>query len=98
MYAQGCKALSGEQIDHMDVSQLQTLIHSISVFYRVSPRHKHKIVKVRHLSQLRQIFLAQLFMTLLLVFCSRLTISLCFSTAGVTEQQLRGRNDGRWSK
>lgn len=56
MYAQGCKALSGEQIDHMDVSQLQTLIHSISVFYRVSPRHKHKIVKVRHLSQLLQIF------------------------------------------
>ena len=68
MYAQGCKALSGEQIDHMDVSQLQTLIHSISVFYRVSPRHKHKIVKVRHLSQLLQIFLAQLFMTFYCLF------------------------------
>ena len=44
------KRYHGEQIDQMDVSQLQTFIHGISVFYRVSPRHKHKIVKVRHIS------------------------------------------------
>ena len=75
MYAQGCKALSGDQIDQMDVSQLQTLIHGISVFYRVSPRHKHKIVKVRHVSQLLQIFLTLLFMAYF--FCGRFTISSC---------------------
>lgn len=46
LYATGSRALSGEQIDSMDVSQLEKLINQICVFYRVSPRHKHKIVKV----------------------------------------------------
>jgi len=47
LYATGSRALSGEQIDAMDISQLQKQINQICVFYRVSPRHKHKIVKVR---------------------------------------------------
>ena len=46
LYATGSRALSGEQIDLMDGSQLEKLINQIAVFYRVSPRHKHKIVKV----------------------------------------------------
>jgi len=46
LYATGSRALSGEQIDTMDVTQLEKLINQICVFYRVSPRHKHKIVKV----------------------------------------------------
>ena len=46
LYATGSRALSGDQIDAMDVSQLEKLINQICVFYRVSPRHKHKIVKV----------------------------------------------------
>jgi len=49
LYATGSRALSGEQIDSMDVSQLEKLINQICVFYRVSPRHKHKIVKVGQL-------------------------------------------------
>ena len=48
LYATGSRALSGEQIDSMDVTQLEKVINQICVFYRVSPRHKHKIVKVRY--------------------------------------------------
>ena len=46
LYATGSRALSGDQIDSVDMSQLEKLINHISVFYRVSPRHKHTIVKV----------------------------------------------------
>ncbi len=52
MYAQGCSALSGDQIDQLDIGDLQKNINSISVFYRVSPRHKHKIIKVQKLHSL----------------------------------------------
>lgn len=45
LYASGAKALSGDQIDQMDISQLEKVIDNICVFYRVSPRHKLKIVK-----------------------------------------------------
>jgi magnesium-transporting ATPase (P-type) len=38
--------MSGEEIDAMDIGQLEKVINHICVFYRVSPRHKHKIVKV----------------------------------------------------
>ena len=48
LYASGSQALSGDQVDQMDVLQLQSVIHHVSVFYRVSPRHKHKIVQVSH--------------------------------------------------
>jgi len=46
LYATGSRALSGDHIDSMDISQLEKLINHISVFYRVSPRHKHTIIKV----------------------------------------------------
>ena len=29
----------------MDISQLEQMVHHVAVFYRVSPRHKHKIVR-----------------------------------------------------
>ncbi|KAK2192812.1 hypothetical protein NP493_22g04001 [Ridgeia piscesae] len=45
LYAAGSQALSGDQVDQMDIGQLQDVIHHVSVFYRVSPRHKHKIVQ-----------------------------------------------------
>lgn len=37
--------MSGDQIDQMDLTELSSIIHLIPVFYRVSPRHKHKIVR-----------------------------------------------------
>ena len=46
LYAAGGQALSGEQLDKMDLTRLQQIINNVSVFYRVSPRHKHKIIKV----------------------------------------------------
>lgn len=46
LYASGGKAMSGEQIDQMEVGQLEKVINHTCVFYRVSPRHKLKIVKV----------------------------------------------------
>jgi len=46
LYATGSRALSGDQLDAMDMSQLEKVINYIAVFYRVSPRHKHTIIKV----------------------------------------------------
>jgi len=46
LYAVGSQAMSGEQLDQMDMGQLEKVIDHTYVFYRVSPRHKHKIVKV----------------------------------------------------
>ena len=46
LYAVGAPTLSGDEIDQMDLAQLQRIINQVSVFYRVSPRHKYKIVKV----------------------------------------------------
>ena len=46
LYSSGCSALSGDQVDEMDMTDLEQVIPRVSVFYRVSPRHKHKIVKV----------------------------------------------------
>ena len=46
LYAVGGSSMSGEQVEQLDIVQLQKLIPHIAVFYRVSPRHKHKIVKV----------------------------------------------------
>lgn len=45
LYEEGHPTLSGEQIDVMDAYQLQLAIPQVSVFYRVSPRHKVAIVK-----------------------------------------------------
>ncbi|KAL5021260.1 hypothetical protein ScPMuIL_000415 [Solemya velum] len=45
LYALGAAALSGDQVEEIDLSQLCRIINHVSVFYRVSPRHKLKIVK-----------------------------------------------------
>lgn len=47
LYASGNMVVSGEQLDMMSDAELQSVINSISVFYRVSPGHKLRIVKVR---------------------------------------------------
>ena len=39
------KVMSGNEIDSLTESQLEEVIDSVSVFYRVTPRHKLCIVK-----------------------------------------------------
>lgn len=48
LYSAGGNSLSGDQIEQMDVEQLKQVINSVSVFYRTTPRHKLKIVKVKY--------------------------------------------------
>ena len=38
--------LSGEDLDHMNATDLRDMISQASIFYRVSPKHKLTIVKV----------------------------------------------------
>lgn len=45
LYTKGSQALSGEEVDQMDLQQLSHMVPRIAVFYRASPRHKLKIVK-----------------------------------------------------
>ncbi|XP_018612733.1 calcium-transporting ATPase type 2C member 1 isoform X1 [Scleropages formosus] len=45
LYTKGSQALSGEEVDQMDIQQLSLIVPRIVVFYRASPRHKLKIVK-----------------------------------------------------
>lgn len=40
------QVLSGDQIDNMSEHQLEQIANNVSVFYRVTPRHKLCIVKV----------------------------------------------------
>jgi Ca2+-transporting ATPase len=40
------QVLSGDQMDSMPEHQLEHMVGSVSVFYRVTPRHKLCIVKV----------------------------------------------------
>lgn len=39
------QAISGHDIDQMNETQLEKIINSVSVFYRVTPKHKLAIVK-----------------------------------------------------
>lgn len=39
------QALSGQEMDQMNEMQLEKMINSVSVFYRVTPKHKLAIVK-----------------------------------------------------
>lgn len=41
------QTLSGQQIDNMSDHQLKAMVNNVSVFYRVTPRHKLTIIKVR---------------------------------------------------
>ncbi|XP_041377017.1 calcium-transporting ATPase type 2C member 1-like [Gigantopelta aegis] len=45
LYATGAPILSGDELDKLDVGHLRQIINHVSVFYRVTPRHKLKIVK-----------------------------------------------------
>ncbi|GIY23237.1 calcium-transporting ATPase type 2C member 1 [Caerostris extrusa] len=45
LYAVGSHCLSGDRMDLMNDEELSHIIHSISVFYRVGPGHKLRIVK-----------------------------------------------------
>ncbi|KAL8564591.1 ATPase, P-type (transporting), HAD superfamily, subfamily IC [Nucella lapillus] len=45
LYAPGATAVSGEELDSMDVDHLRRIIGQVGVFYRTTPRHKLKIVK-----------------------------------------------------
>ena len=47
IYKPGDNALSGTQIDQLSDLELEQVISSIVVFYRASPRHKLRIVKVK---------------------------------------------------
>ncbi|XP_074645561.1 calcium-transporting ATPase type 2C member 1-like [Tubulanus polymorphus] len=51
IYTKGTEALSGEQIDTMDQRDLENCIKNVSILYRVSPRHKHAIVKALQKAQ-----------------------------------------------
>ena len=46
IYSQGGKAMSGAQVENLKVHELAADINDVNVFYRASPRHKLKIVKV----------------------------------------------------
>lgn len=43
------QTLSGQQIDNMTDHQLKAMVNNVSVFYRVTPRHKLTIIKVLNL-------------------------------------------------
>ena len=45
---EGCTALSGEEVERIDLGYLRNIINKVAVFYRVTPRNKLKIVKVLH--------------------------------------------------
>lgn len=40
------QSLSGDEMDQLTEQQLEQIIKSVSVFYRVTPKHKLCIVKV----------------------------------------------------
>lgn len=45
LHRAGDQALSGYDIDKMDLRELQAIITNVSVFYRTSPKHKTVIIK-----------------------------------------------------
>lgn len=45
LYAQGNLAMSGQELDEIDDRTLELKIPSVSVFYRVGPGHKLRIIK-----------------------------------------------------
>ncbi|XP_015281313.1 PREDICTED: calcium-transporting ATPase type 2C member 1 [Gekko japonicus] len=45
LYSKNSQAVSGEEIDTLDIQQLSQIAPKIAVFYRASARHKLKIVK-----------------------------------------------------
>ncbi|XP_075562198.1 calcium-transporting ATPase type 2C member 1 isoform X3 [Pelecanus crispus] len=45
LYSKNSQAISGEEIDDLDIQQLSQVTPKVAVFYRASPRHKLKIIK-----------------------------------------------------
>ncbi|NXN12743.1 AT2C1 ATPase, partial [Indicator maculatus] len=45
LYCKNSQAISGEEIDDLDIQQLSQITPKVAVFYRASPRHKLKIIK-----------------------------------------------------
>uniref|UniRef100_A0A8C6ZT47 Calcium-transporting ATPase type 2C member 1 n=1 Tax=Nothoprocta perdicaria TaxID=30464 RepID=A0A8C6ZT47_NOTPE len=45
LYSKNSQAISGEEIDELDIHQLSQITPKVAVFYRASPRHKLKIIK-----------------------------------------------------
>uniref|UniRef100_A0A803VB26 Calcium-transporting ATPase n=1 Tax=Ficedula albicollis TaxID=59894 RepID=A0A803VB26_FICAL len=45
LYSKNSQAISGEEIDNLDIQQLSQITPKVAVFYRASPRHKLKIIK-----------------------------------------------------
>ncbi|NXL45592.1 AT2C1 ATPase, partial [Podilymbus podiceps] len=45
LYSKNSQAISGEEIDDLDIQQLSQITPKVVVFYRASPRHKLKIIK-----------------------------------------------------
>lgn len=46
------QCLSGDQIEKLTEHHLEQTVNNVTVFYRVTPRHKLNIVKVKILFQL----------------------------------------------
>lgn len=44
------QVLSGADLDQLSEMQLEKIINNVSIFYRVTPKHKLTIVKVSQLS------------------------------------------------
>ncbi|NJN87205.1 MAG: HAD-IC family P-type ATPase, partial [Leptolyngbyaceae cyanobacterium SL_7_1] len=42
---EGCRALSGQDLDHLSQPELETLVPEVSVYARVAPEHKLRIVQ-----------------------------------------------------
>ena len=58
------QSLSGDQIDQMNDQQLEQIIKSVSVFYRVTPKHKLCIVKARYKYHFAVMYFVEIFVRL----------------------------------
>jgi hypothetical protein len=85
------QVLSGDQIDQMSEHQLEQIANSVSVFYRVTPKHKLCIIKVKTLTNKIEHTYFDCFNVADFVLC----------VAGTPEGWCDSRNDGgrsqRWS-
>ena len=53
--ARGC-SVSGNEVDRMTDADLESVVRSASVYYRVTPRHKVRIVKALQVNMLNLFF------------------------------------------
>lgn len=62
------QTLSGQQIDNMSDHQLKAMVNNVSVFYRVTPRHKLTIIKVFNKLIMCFSFFFKVFFKILLIY------------------------------